>query len=136
MSVDPIRCPKCGNTSGDDWTQCLGACPMEQSPHYNAKAATATKFGKYDNVLVPFVAHMERELHANAHKGDRPSWLNLTRDSAMFEIYDHSAKLAHAVRVDDHERIKEHAADIANACMMLLDAWSLLVDPITGKASA
>ena len=27
-------CPKCGNTSGNDWSQCKGVCPMAQSPHY------------------------------------------------------------------------------------------------------
>lgn len=85
--------------------------------------------GKYDIVLRPFVALMERELHANCHKGDRPSWLNLTRDGSMFEVYDHAAKLAAALRVNDHERIREHGADVANAAMMVLDAWGILVEP-------
>jgi hypothetical protein len=33
MSNAP-ECPKCGATSGDDWTQCNGECPMPCSPHY------------------------------------------------------------------------------------------------------
>lgn len=82
--------------------------------------------GKYDEVLIPFLRLMERELHSNSHKGDRPSWVNLSRDGAMFEVYDHAAKLAAALRVDDHARIIEHAADVANSAMMLLDAWGLL----------
>lgn len=28
------RCPKCKATSGNDWTQCKGDCPMLGSPHY------------------------------------------------------------------------------------------------------
>ena len=27
-------CPKCGLHSGDDWSQCCGACPMPGSPHF------------------------------------------------------------------------------------------------------
>jgi len=30
-----VRCPKCGEVSGDDWSQCDGKCPMEGSPHFN-----------------------------------------------------------------------------------------------------
>lgn len=30
-----ISCPKCGAESGDDWSQCEGACPMPGSPHHN-----------------------------------------------------------------------------------------------------
>lgn len=31
----PVTCPKCGATSGDDWSQCKGSCPMPGSPHYD-----------------------------------------------------------------------------------------------------
>ncbi len=31
------RCPKCGAYSGDDWSQCVGDCPMVMSPHYHDK---------------------------------------------------------------------------------------------------
>lgn len=27
-------CPKCGSTSGNDWSQCSGSCPMPMSPHF------------------------------------------------------------------------------------------------------
>lgn len=27
-------CPKCGATSGNDWSQCGGSCPIPFSPHY------------------------------------------------------------------------------------------------------
>lgn len=27
-------CPKCGATSGDDWSQCKGDCPLPGTPHY------------------------------------------------------------------------------------------------------
>ena len=29
-----IKCPKCGETSGNNWEQCEGSCPMWISPHY------------------------------------------------------------------------------------------------------
>jgi len=29
------RCGKCGASSGGDWSQCHGACPIRQSPHYS-----------------------------------------------------------------------------------------------------
>lgn len=30
-----MYCPKCYATSGDNWSQCDGKCPMPMSPHYN-----------------------------------------------------------------------------------------------------
>ncbi|MCK1543358.1 hypothetical protein IVB12_15690 [Bradyrhizobium sp. 179] len=27
-------CPKCGATSGNDWSQCKGSCPLPGSPHH------------------------------------------------------------------------------------------------------
>jgi len=29
-------CPKCGATSGNNWSQCKKSCPIEGSPHYVA----------------------------------------------------------------------------------------------------
>ena len=31
------NCPKCNHPSGDDWRQCHGVCPMEDSPHFNPR---------------------------------------------------------------------------------------------------
>ena len=77
--------------------------------------------GKYGNVLAPFVALMDAELHANAAKGDRPGWLGMSRDVALLEIYWHTAKLSAAVKNNDAALIREHSADVANMAMMLLD---------------
>jgi hypothetical protein len=33
---DGLQCPKCGTTTGNDWSQCEGSCPMPQSPHFAA----------------------------------------------------------------------------------------------------
>ena len=30
-------CPKCGNYSGDGWSQCNKSCPVTISPHYEKK---------------------------------------------------------------------------------------------------
>lgn len=34
-----VECPKCGQQTGDDWSQCQGACPIPGSPHYSAREA-------------------------------------------------------------------------------------------------
>ena len=28
-------CPKCQKSSGDDWSQCVGGCPLTFSPHHD-----------------------------------------------------------------------------------------------------
>lgn len=38
---NPTVCPKCGYISGDDWRQCRGSCPMEQSPHFKPRPSPA-----------------------------------------------------------------------------------------------
>lgn len=35
-----VSCPKCGATSGNNWGQCGGSCPMPGSPHYKAPGPT------------------------------------------------------------------------------------------------
>lgn len=35
------ECPKCHETSGNDWTQCGMYCPMIESPKYNADEAAS-----------------------------------------------------------------------------------------------
>ncbi len=30
-------CPKCSSTSGGDWSQCHGSCPMPMSPHHDGQ---------------------------------------------------------------------------------------------------
>ena len=77
--------------------------------------------GKYGDVLRPFVVQMERELHANAGKGDRPGWLKMSPEVALLEIYYHLSKLQKAVKDDNGPGIQEYAADVANMSMMLLD---------------
>lgn len=93
--------------------------------------------GKYGDVLAPFVALMEAELHANAKKGDRPGWLSMYPDVALLEIYWHTAKLSAAVKNRDAALIREHAADVANMAMMLLDVCGCLdVRPNTTMTAA
>ena len=31
-------CPRCGAYSGDDWSQCGGACPIKGSPYHKESA--------------------------------------------------------------------------------------------------
>lgn len=86
--------------------------------------------GKYGEVLAPFLLLMDRELHANADKGDRPGWLAMDTNTALFEIYYHMAKLTYAVRKGNRAEAIEFAADVANMSMMLLDTSGLLYDHI------
>jgi hypothetical protein len=81
----------------------------------------AQPVGKYDAVLKPFVSMMEKELHANSGKGDRPGWLAMSREELLLEIYYHLAKLQKAALKDDAEGIREFGADVANMAMMLVD---------------
>lgn len=76
---------------------------------------------KYDDVLLPFLSLMRKELHANAGKGDRPGWLRMDANTALLEVYWHAAKLSAAVKNNDGPAIMEHSADVANMAMMVLD---------------
>lgn len=81
----------------------------------------ATEQNKYDVVLKPFTRLMERELHANSSKGDRPAWLKMTAGECLLEIYYHAGKLHKAVHGSQGDGILEYAADVANLSMMLTD---------------
>ena len=81
---------------------------------------------KYDEVLKPFLAMMEKELHANAGKGDRLGWLGMTAGECLLEIYYHLGKLQKAVKNGDGDGICEYAADVANMSMMLTDICGAL----------
>lgn len=76
---------------------------------------------KYDDVLLPFLSLMRRELHANSRKGDRPGWLRMDANTALLEVYWHTAKLSAAVKNNDGPAIMEHSADVANMALMVLD---------------
>lgn len=82
--------------------------------------------GKYDEVLKPFMGMMEKELHANSGKGDRPGWLSMSADTCMLEIYYHLGKLQKAVKDGNGDGICEFAADVANLSMMLTDICGAL----------
>lgn len=83
---------------------------------------------KYDEVLLPFLDLMRAELRANAGKGDRPGWLSISRETCLLEIYYHLAKLQKATIEDSPSGIREHAADVANMSMMLVDICGLLTE--------
>lgn len=100
--------------------------PEELGLAPTSTAKPPTPAGKYDEVLTPFVALMERELHANSDKGDRPGWLRLHPGQCLLEIYWHVAKLSAAVKSLDQAGIAEHSADVANMAMMQADIAGLL----------
>jgi hypothetical protein len=65
-----------------------------------------------------FAEHMQREIDANAHKGDWHEFMD--SDGILSEIEWHKAKLLFALKDANKDRITEHAADCANFFMMLL----------------
>ena len=81
---------------------------------------------KYDDTLLPFMAMMRKELHANSHKGDREGWLKMDVGRATHEIYHHYEKLENAAGARDYPQIAEYCADIANCAMMVVDVCGLL----------
>lgn len=87
----------------------------------NVKPLYAPERRKYDDTLLPFLAMMRKELHANSDKGDREGWLKMGREAAMAEVNWHAKKLSCAMDAADLERITEHAADVANCAMMVAD---------------
>lgn len=93
---------------------------------FTAPPARVAEPEKYDDVLLPFLALMRAELHANAHKGDRPGWLQMDSKNAILEVFYHMGKLHQAVHRNETAAIKEYAADFANMCMMLLDVRACL----------
>lgn len=86
----------------------------------------ATLARKYDDTLLPFVALMRKELHANADKGDRPGWLSMSADTCLLEIIYHFGKLQASVKRGDGNGMDEYGADVANMCMMLLDICGVI----------
>lgn len=89
---------------------------------------------KYDDVLIPFVERMRHELHANSGKGDREGWLSMSPETCLLELFYHMGKLQKAVKdVNPNAKgadvcyVAEHAADVANLAMMMVDLFGALV---------
>jgi hypothetical protein len=91
------------------------------TPLNEGTVPAAVPADKYDEVLLPFLTLMRKELHANSRKGDRPGWLAMDANTALLEVYWHAAKLSAAVKNNDGPAIMEHSADVANMAMMVLD---------------
>jgi hypothetical protein len=109
----------------DDYKFKLGlSLAREQVLIKRLEALEAPK--RYDAVLVPFVELMRAELCANSHKGAREGWLGMSNGSALEEVSRHKDKLWYAVACGNAVAIKEHAADVANCAMMVLDVCGLL----------
>jgi hypothetical protein len=97
-----------------------------------------------------FATAMCDELAANAHKGRRENWQQMSSERAVAELLYHSAKLAYALRaledcIDPDEvepaqaAVLEHAADVGNCALMAADvAGVLAVDhhPTQGSTHA
>ncbi|WP_285535978.1 hypothetical protein [Brucella sp. NBRC 12950] len=60
-----MKCPKCGNASGDDWSQCEGGCPIVVSPYYDEylvggyKANVSTYDDWFPDLSIPIAAEQQ-----------------------------------------------------------------------------
>lgn len=66
-----------------------------------------------------FAAVMRRELWTNRTKGTKDTWREDRVRDLTSEVFWHAAKLAMAVKHQDPDLIREHAADVANMAMMV-----------------
>lgn len=101
-----------------------------------AVAAVPAAPQKYDDVLLPFLAMMRAELHANAGKGDRAGWLQMDVPTALLELFYHMGKLQKAAKKGDAGGVREYTADVANMAMMLADIHGLLPEHPVAPESA
>lgn len=70
-----------------------------------------------------FTERMEKEIKANAHKGDwRPFAIKENRHEILREIEHHYNKLVTAYESGDEELIREHSADIGNIAMFMYES--------------
>lgn len=68
--------------------------------------------------------HMEREMQANAYKGD--VWGEADAEALALEVIYHAAKLDRAVRAGDTAAVRELCADVANTAAMVGDKLGVL----------
>jgi hypothetical protein len=47
-----MNCPKCGVSSGNDWSQCKGSCPIPVSPYYDKWRDDALTPEQLDEILI------------------------------------------------------------------------------------
>lgn len=69
---------------------------------------------------------MKHELDENWPKGDREVWATHSKDDGLAEVQYHVDKLVNAVALDEKERVKEYAVDVANCAMIFLDMMGMI----------
>lgn len=70
-----------------------------------------------------FTERMEKEIKANAHKGDWKVFATKeNRPEILHEIEHHYNKLVIAYESGDEELIREHSADIGNIAMFMYES--------------
>lgn len=66
---------------------------------------------------------MQKELEANSHKGEIGDWKDCDIEYLSNDVLYHAAKMIHAIRHGETEKVIEFAADTANMAMMVRDAY-------------
>lgn len=73
--------------------------------------------------IAAFAAEMQRELDANARKGEPGSWKYCEPESLWNDTMYHAAKMIYAMKHGQTDQVREFAADVANMAMMTRDAY-------------
>lgn len=75
-----------------------------------------------DYEVIEFATAMQKELDANAHKGDLFNW-DITNDFPkwLYEFEYHKSKLIAALMAKDENQKKEYCADLANYLLLLFN---------------
>lgn len=73
--------------------------------------------------IAAFALDMQRELDANAHKGQPGSWRECSPEWLWNDTMYHAAKMIYAMKHGEADKVSEFAADVANMAMMTRDAY-------------
>lgn len=102
----------------------------DETPRQRQVLAAVGQITDRATLVSRFAPHMQRELAANAWKGD--DWRARAVEDLAYEVLYHAAKAAVAVGLGEphrHEAILEMSADVANCAAMLADAIHALDEP-------
>lgn len=108
--IDRARCPKCRSTSGGDWSQCQGICPMPGSPHFQpgliVHPGSTEKTQAEDPAAIPACsacgrpnARLNCQFEVRDERCDRPLCHHCVRRAVTDRILcpDHHRQIWHSI---------------------------------------
>lgn len=136
----PKRCPKCFSTSGNDWSQCGGSCPMAMSPHHRACGAQGSLFSEdrtcdQPHYAVIVEADKDVEIYQRGDV-DCPSCLRrmVEKHEAIAEIF--RTRLAAVVPPVDATALSDLPRALCHECSEMVDVVGYKLAPHHGEMGA